>query len=78
MPERPQAPHYGDDFQVRTVDSVGYFRWKGQRLLAGAPLIDQPIGLRQTDEDEWELFYGPLLIGYVLMRDGVARLEHVR
>jgi hypothetical protein len=36
-----------------------------------------PIGLRQVDEDEWELHYGPLLIGRVLMRDGKPHLERV-
>jgi hypothetical protein len=52
--------------------------WKGHELLAGAPLQRHPIGLRQTDEDECEIFYGPLLLGYLLVRDGKARIEPVR
>ena len=46
--------------------------------MAGAPLRSQPIGLRQIDEDECEIFYGPLLVGYVLVRDGKACVEPVR
>jgi hypothetical protein len=33
---------------------------------------------RQTDADEWELFYGPVLLGYVLRRNGVVRIEPLR
>ena len=78
MPERLREPEYGDDFEVRRVLSDGCFKFKGERLRAGAPLLNQPVGLRQTDEDEWELFYGRLLIGYVLVRDGAPRIEPVR
>ncbi len=77
MPERPREPQYGDDFAVRRVNNAGHFTWRGHLLLAGAPLRRQPIGLRQIDEDECELFYGPLLLGYVLVRDGQARIEPV-
>ena len=78
MPSHLREPEYGDDFDVRRVKLDGGFSWKGQRLLAGAPLVSQPIGLRAIDEDEWEVFYGPLLIGYVLVRGGEARIEPVR
>jgi transposase InsO family protein len=78
MPDKPRPPEYGDDFTVRRVNTTGQFTWKGQRLLAGAPLANEPIGVRQTDEDEWEIFYGPLLVGYVLLRDGQARIEPLR
>ena len=78
MPERPREPEYADDIEVRRVNSNGNFTWKGTRFLAGAPLMNQPIGFRQTDEDEWELFYGPLLVGYLLVRDGAPRIEPVR
>jgi putative transposase len=78
MPERPHEPEYADDVEVRRVDRNGQFNWRGERLLAGAPLTNQPIGFRHVDEDEWELFYGPLLIGHLLVRDGVPRVEPVR
>jgi putative transposase len=77
MPDKPRAPEYGDDFVVRRTSNVGHFMWKGHLLLAGKPLASQPLGLRQVDEDEWELFYGPLLIGVVLMRDGKARVDRL-
>src|SRR5215472_13070036 len=75
MPDRPRAPDYGEDFVVRRTSAKGVFKWKGTRLRAGKPLANQPLGLRQTDDDEWELYYGPLLIGVVLVRNGAARVE---
>ena len=44
-------------------------------MLASRLLAGQPVGLKQIDDDEWELFYGPLLIGYALVRDGKLRVE---
>jgi putative transposase len=75
MPDRPRAPEYAEDFVVRRVSNEGRFTWKGQILHAGRPLENQPLGLRQVDDDEWELFYGPVLIGVVLLRDGKVRVD---
>jgi hypothetical protein len=75
MPERAQPPQYGDEFSVRWVSNHGCFSWKGQMMPAPKLLAGQPLGLRQIDEDEWELHYGPILLGYVLMRDGKPVLE---
>ena len=77
MPERVRAPEYGEDCKVRRVNTVGQFMWKGRVLRAGKPLANQPIGSRQVDDDEWELFYGPVLIGIVLVRDGKVRVDRL-
>jgi transposase InsO family protein len=72
MPDRPRCPEYGDDFSVRWVAANGFVGWKGTPLYLAQFLSRQPVGLRQIDEDEWELFYGPILLGEVLLRDGKA------
>ena len=77
MPDRPRPPEYGDGFVVRQVSPKGHFSWRGSLLYLNHLLASQPVGLRETDQDEWELHYGPLLIGYVLVRAGVPRLERV-
>jgi putative transposase len=77
MPERAREPEYGEEFDVRRTKPSGYFSWKGHSLYAGTPLASQPVGLRQTDEDEWEIFYGPLLLGHLLMRNGEPRIQPV-
>jgi transposase InsO family protein len=77
MPDRPRPPEYGADFAVRRVTVNGHFSWQGTSLPMGKLLAMQPLGLRQVDEDEWELHYGPLLIGHVLMRDGKPHVDRV-
>lgn len=77
MPDRPRAPEYGDERIVRQVAPNGYIKWKGASLRLTHLLGGQPVGLKEIDNDEWELFYGPLLIGYVLVRDGKPRVEPV-
>jgi hypothetical protein len=62
---------------VRWADPYGRISWRGTSLTLTPVLGGQPVGLRQTDEDEWDLHYGPLLIGYVLIRQGGPRLERV-
>jgi transposase InsO family protein len=74
MPERAPQPEYGPDFVVRRTSGSGEFSWKGKLVKAGKPLSNQPVALRQVDDDEWELFYGPLLIGSVLARAGTVRV----
>lgn len=75
MPETLRVPEYGDDFKVRRVNSNGYFGWNGERLFAGNPLASQLVGIRQTDEDDWELHYGPIHLGYILVRGGKPAIE---
>jgi transposase InsO family protein len=74
MPQTPRPPDYGPDFTARTVDASGRFCWRGIKLALTPLLAGQPVGLRPTDEDEWELLYGPVMLGYVLLREGKARL----
>ena len=77
MPDRPRALEYGDELVVRQVAPNGRIKWKGAVLYLTHLLGSQPVGLKEIDNDEWELFYGPLLIGYVLVREGKPRVEPV-
>ena len=60
---------------MRRISENGRMSVGGSLLQVGNILAKQPLGLRQTDEDEWEVHYGPLLVGYVLKRGGVCRIE---
>lgn len=77
MPEQPRPPGYGEGFEVRQANERGSISWKGKLVKLTPVLAGQPVGLKPLDDDEWELFYGPLLIGYVLMRDGKPHVEPV-
>ena len=78
MPEHPREPEYDSELVVRRVKVGGTLSWKGQLLRIGMLLGGQPVGLRQVDDDEWEIFYGPLPIGVLLERGGKARIEPLR
>lgn len=73
----PRAPEYGDGFDVRKVGPNGMISISGSTVYVGTLLSGQPLGLKAADADEWELFYGPLLVGYLLVRKGVARIEAI-
>jgi transposase InsO family protein len=70
MPDRPRPPEYGDQDSVRWVGNAGMFSWRGTSLYVAELLASQPVGIRQIAEDEWELRYGPILLGYLLERAG--------
>jgi putative transposase len=77
MPPAPRPPKYGEDFVVRWINESGKLQWKGAIAHLTKLLGGQPVGLRQIDEDEWELFYGPVLLGYVLGRGDELKIERV-
>jgi putative transposase len=77
MPAQPRDPEYGAEFAVRKVIYNGTFKWKQNDLFVAKFLNRQPVGLQQVSDDEWDLFYGPVLLGHVLLRNGDWRLERV-
>jgi putative transposase len=78
MPERLREPEYGGDFVVRRVKPGGQMSWNGHLLKIGTVLSSQPVGFMQVDDDEWDVFYGPLPIGSLLVRDNKPRIEPLR
>jgi transposase InsO family protein len=75
MPSSPRPPEYGKDVTVRWAKLNGCISWQGTPLYLAPLLAGQPVGVHQIAEDEWELHYGPVLLGYILLRDGKPVLE---
>jgi hypothetical protein len=71
----PREPHYGDGFEVRRANHTGSISMAGKPVYLSNLLKHQPIGLRCIDDDEWEVHYGPLLLGHLLIRQGKPRIE---
>ena len=46
----------------------------GKSFYVSHLLKGQPVEFRETDDDEWEIHYGPLLVGHLLIRQGKARV----
>ncbi len=77
MPSMPRELEYGTDFLTRRVAVDGTIGFAGTGLGLTTLLAGQPVGLRCIDEDEYELFFGRLHIGYVVGRGKKARVEPV-
>jgi putative transposase len=75
MPESLREPKYGSDFVVRRVQPNGRVGWLGPKLIVSKLLAGQYVGFKQIDDDEWALAYGPVLLGYVLRRNGKLRIN---
>jgi putative transposase len=80
LPDRLKSPEYPDTMKVRRLDEQGRLAFAGQttktrltRLLAR-----EPVGLEQTGDDRWQLFYGPVLLAEVTLKNKELRFEKKR
>ncbi|MCX6835560.1 MAG: IS481 family transposase [candidate division Zixibacteria bacterium] len=51
---------YPDDMQVRWVKHQGDIKWKGHHVYLTATLAGELVGLRQTDNDLWDIYFGSI------------------
>src|SRR6266849_6298864 len=49
----------------RTVHESGRIRWKGQLIHIGAALGGEEIGLGESSDGIWEVWFGPLKLGLI-------------
>jgi hypothetical protein len=52
-------PHY----EVRIVSKNSGIRWKSQWVSVTRLLAGLPIGLEAVDEDQWDVWFGPVWLG---------------
>jgi putative transposase len=63
-PNRLPELKYPDDVDhYRSITSRGAIKWKGNRTFLSEVLIGQTVGLREIDEEIFEVYYGPILLG---------------
>ena len=72
-PAKTPEIHYPDDFIVRRVRVAGTIKWQGGFVRVSNVLSGEPVGLKQTSEDTWAVFYGPIELGRLDARS--ARIE---
>ena len=68
-PQRIEDPHYPADFELRRVRSNGEIRWQGELVFVGEALINEVIGLMETEDGDAEVYFAPLSLGII---DGVT------
>ena len=80
MPERLSSPDYPSSMSVRKLDQFGRLVFMGQqtKTTITALLAFQPIGLDPIDDDRWKVYYGPVALADVSLRNGALRFEKLR
>jgi len=72
-PERIPDVEYPGYYEVRKVGSGGVFTWKSQHVFVGFPLIGEHIGLRETEEGLWRVYFADVELGVVSKVDSKDR-----
>lgn len=55
---------YGPEFQLRRVSRNGYFSWKHEAVFVSEVLGQEVIGLLESDDGLFEVYYGPVFLGW--------------
>lgn len=55
---------YPPGVHLRRISQQGSLKWHGERTFLSEVLARQMVGLLETDEEFFEVYYGPLLIGW--------------
>jgi putative transposase len=72
-PERLPPLEYPGHFIVKRITNAGTFRLKHKLLFLANPLKQQVIGLDETDDGIWSIYFGTVLLGKVDERDMIIR-----
>lgn len=80
MPDKPKSPEYPDHMKVRKLDYNGCCRFPKQesKTIFSKLLANEPIGLEPTDEDAWNVYYGPVLLAHLSLKNKELKLEKVK
>jgi len=64
FPARLPEPEFPSGCVLRRVSQQGSFRWRGERTFLSEVLGHEPVGLLQTSDRYWRMYYGPVLLGW--------------
>ncbi|MGH9592100.1 MAG: IS481 family transposase [Bryobacteraceae bacterium] len=65
MPRRVPELEYGDDVVVRRVSQQGSLKMNSERTFISEIFAREWVGLKALDERYWEVFYGPVTLGFL-------------
>lgn len=68
LPNIEYPPH----FLVKKVTTGGTIRFQRRLIYLANSLVDQPIGLEETDDGIWTIYFNTVLIGTMDERDGIV------
>jgi len=71
-PRRLPPLEYPGHFLVKKVTTAGMFRFQHRLIYLANALVDQRIGLEETDDGLWAIYFNTVLIGTMDERDGIV------
>jgi len=74
--EQPPAINYDTDKVVRKVKPSGEISWKNKNIYLGQILAGECIGLAETENDRFEIYYSFLHIGY--LNEAKMKVERIK
>lgn len=78
MPSKPSSPEYPDTMAVRRLDEQGRMLFGGSQTTVSSLLAGEPVGLIPSADDVWELYYGPVLLAQVTLKNKELKLARAR
>ena len=72
-PAQLPALEYPGHFVVKKITTGGTFRFQHQLLYLANSLVDQCIGLGETDDGVWAIYFNTILIATMNERDYIIR-----
>ena len=72
-PSRLLPLEYPGHFIVKKITTGGTFRFQHKLLYLANSLVDQHIGLEETDEGVWNIYFNTVLIATLDERDYIIR-----
>lgn len=72
-PERLPMLEYPGHFVVKKITTGGTFRFQGRLLYLANAMVDQPIGLEETDDGIWAIYFSTILLATFDERDYIIR-----
>lgn len=63
-PARLPEPEFPAGVSIRMIDKRGLMRWHCDRVFLSRVLAGEPVGLLETEAAFYEIYYGPILLGW--------------
>ena len=61
-PEKTPEPEYPGHFEVRWVRPNGGIKWQGEFLFLSQALSGERVGLEESEDGVWSVYFGPVLL----------------
>jgi hypothetical protein len=68
-PDRLPIPDYPGHFLVRKITTGGTFCFRDRLLYLANPMVDQHIGLEETDDGIWAIHFNNVMLATLDERD---------